>query len=414
MRQLTGFTDQPRQASIVTIDDGSRATLLLEYKPNQNGWFFSITREDFVLNGVRLVPSPNILRQWKELLPFGLLVATTNNAEPFNQSDFADGFCELYLLDADEVEEVEAAAFPGNASITDPALLRLRFRPVAPVTALVSFASKFGETLTKCGFSGYDDGSYDAGNPTAWNGYGKKWLTKTLSGELLSLCCSGISGIPIQSAFQFRGALSYSPFDCSTTDNRERRNLDGPSGTCGSPLSYNPWSAITDITAPSSEGNQTDFQAQTTLEQYSLVGPGLCSDTTSQIRTGTASETLEDEDTVSNAIDRAGPTSTGTDDFAFTGIYGTTSPESTSSFALDEGQSVDMTWQVIGAPLVNYRLRIFFINTVRSTEAPLAESFLDVFLTTDSNGEWSDVIPIPEPSEDRRREYSGVYEITIA
>lgn len=114
MNLLEGFTDQAKQQTTIVLADGSRAVLLLEYRPNQIGWFASLTYGRFTLNGQRLVSSPNYLRQWREQIPFGLAVLGVNNVDPLRQTDLADGSVSLYLLDQADVEAVEAAVYPGT------------------------------------------------------------------------------------------------------------------------------------------------------------------------------------------------------------------------------------------------------------------------------------------------------------
>ncbi len=114
MNLLQGFTDQAKQQTTLVLADGSRAVLVLEYRPNQIGWFASLTYGEFRLNGQRLVSSPNYLRQWREQIPFGLSVLGVNNADPLRQTDLSDGTVTLYLLDQPDVEAVEAAVYPGT------------------------------------------------------------------------------------------------------------------------------------------------------------------------------------------------------------------------------------------------------------------------------------------------------------
>jgi hypothetical protein len=110
---IQGLTDKPKQTTTIVLDDGTKVTLALEYRPQQLGWFYDLTWEEFTLNGRRLVASPNIVRDFRNLIPFGISVLTAGAVEPLNQGDFVDGTVTLILLDADEVEEVEAAIFPG-------------------------------------------------------------------------------------------------------------------------------------------------------------------------------------------------------------------------------------------------------------------------------------------------------------
>lgn len=117
MKLITGLTDQPNQQSTIILPDGTGVTLMLNYVPQQAGWFYTVTwqgqAQPFEVDGVRLVSSPNILRIWRKLLTFGIAVVTVANVEPSGASTFIDGTTALYLLDADEVAEIEAAVFPG-------------------------------------------------------------------------------------------------------------------------------------------------------------------------------------------------------------------------------------------------------------------------------------------------------------
>jgi hypothetical protein len=113
MKTITGLTDQPKQQTGLVLSDGSRAVLTLEYRANQLGWFYDITWDSFTLNGQRLVTSPNILRQFRNKLPFGIAVVTTDNVEPLRQTDFAAGVATLYLLDSTDVSDIETTVFGG-------------------------------------------------------------------------------------------------------------------------------------------------------------------------------------------------------------------------------------------------------------------------------------------------------------
>lgn len=111
MTELGGITDQPNQSSRIVLADGSIATIALTYVQNQAGWFYDISWGTWAANGRRLVSSPNILRQFREIIPFGLAVYTDENADPVSIEDFADGTSVLYLLDQADVAALEASTF---------------------------------------------------------------------------------------------------------------------------------------------------------------------------------------------------------------------------------------------------------------------------------------------------------------
>lgn len=113
MKILSGITNQPQQEATILIADGTKVTLRLEYRPQQRGWFYDLDWTTFSLYGQRLVASPNILRQYRKLIPFGLAVATAGQVEPIGLEDFNSGKITLYLLNADDVLAIEAYSFHG-------------------------------------------------------------------------------------------------------------------------------------------------------------------------------------------------------------------------------------------------------------------------------------------------------------
>ena len=102
----------PFQRARLVLADSSRASMTLWYSTGQSGWFFDLEYGDkFALSGVRLVSSPNLLRSWRDILPFGLAVLTKNKSEPLRQTDLSDGTVELYLLEGDDISYVEKEFF---------------------------------------------------------------------------------------------------------------------------------------------------------------------------------------------------------------------------------------------------------------------------------------------------------------
>ena len=109
MRLLTGITNSPVQTCSIKIDDGSTAQITLRYSAGQRSWFCDLAHDptNFLLTGFRLVTTPNILRQYKNLLPFGLMVAYPAGGEPMTQDCLSDGTVTLVLLTAADVQTVE-------------------------------------------------------------------------------------------------------------------------------------------------------------------------------------------------------------------------------------------------------------------------------------------------------------------
>ena len=68
---INEITDEPKQRHLVVIEGYDRIEMILEYKPNQYGWFATFNWQDFSINNIRLSISENVLRPYKNLIPFG-------------------------------------------------------------------------------------------------------------------------------------------------------------------------------------------------------------------------------------------------------------------------------------------------------------------------------------------------------
>lgn len=113
MTILSGLTNQSAQVSQLQLEDGTLATLTLNYRPNQIGWFYDLGYADFELNGQRLVTSPNCLYQFQNLIPFGLACVTVENSEPLTQNAFSDGTSVLVLLTPNDIVAQQYTVFGG-------------------------------------------------------------------------------------------------------------------------------------------------------------------------------------------------------------------------------------------------------------------------------------------------------------
>jgi len=114
MTTITGLTDQPKQQSTVVLPDGSQVSLYLEYRSQSAGWVLDVAWQTFGVNGLRLTASPNVMRKWQNIVPFGLAVLTAGNAEPVTLAALADGTTTLLLLDPTDIAQINATAYPGN------------------------------------------------------------------------------------------------------------------------------------------------------------------------------------------------------------------------------------------------------------------------------------------------------------
>lgn len=103
---IQNVTSNPYQKQAVVLENGESVIMTLYFRPLQLGWFVEqLTYQTFVLNGLRITNSPNMLNQWRNQLPFGLACFSTANREPSQQKDFSSGASKLYVLTEAEVAE---------------------------------------------------------------------------------------------------------------------------------------------------------------------------------------------------------------------------------------------------------------------------------------------------------------------
>jgi hypothetical protein len=110
MYQVQQLTSDPSQQQNLILADGTILSMSLYFSQQQAGWFCSLSYgSSFVLNGFRIVVSPNILRQWQNVVPFGLSCFSPSGVgrEPSQQQDFSSGAFQLTILTEEEVVEYE-------------------------------------------------------------------------------------------------------------------------------------------------------------------------------------------------------------------------------------------------------------------------------------------------------------------
>lgn len=111
--QITNLTNFADQNTILQLIDGSTATMELIYQGAAERWVTNITYGSQVFNGINVCCYPNILRQWRNVLPFGLTFATADQTDPFDINDFSSGRVAVFLLDQADVNLVESTIFGG-------------------------------------------------------------------------------------------------------------------------------------------------------------------------------------------------------------------------------------------------------------------------------------------------------------
>ena len=107
MYKLNSLAGEPKQ-KITAIIGNSRIDFIFEYKANQLGWFFDFTINGNSYRNIRLTTSHNILRAYRNWLPFGLACTTLDGFEPMDLDDFVTGYATIYLLDKNDINTIES------------------------------------------------------------------------------------------------------------------------------------------------------------------------------------------------------------------------------------------------------------------------------------------------------------------
>lgn len=114
MQQLTNITDEPKQEMNVRLDNGDIITLRFEYVASQLGWYLDIIYNDFESTFHRITNCPNMIRQWRRILPFGIACTVKEESEPYFIDDFKNGRASFYVLSESDVQYVENTFYKGE------------------------------------------------------------------------------------------------------------------------------------------------------------------------------------------------------------------------------------------------------------------------------------------------------------
>lgn len=106
MNVIQQITADPLQQQTLILPTGASLSITLYFIALQQGWFITnLTYGAFVLNGLRITNSPNMLNQFLNQIPFGLGCFSNGNREPSLIQDFASGNSTLYLLTQAECQQ---------------------------------------------------------------------------------------------------------------------------------------------------------------------------------------------------------------------------------------------------------------------------------------------------------------------
>lgn len=111
MQLITSITSKSKQRMTLVLENNETVDFLLYYSIRQQNWFFDFTYKNLTVNGSTVVLTPNALRQYRKQIPFGIAFAATSFVEPFSIDDFSSGRVNMFVLNANEVEQAESEIY---------------------------------------------------------------------------------------------------------------------------------------------------------------------------------------------------------------------------------------------------------------------------------------------------------------
>lgn len=107
MIQITSITNAPKQRIDIPFGDGETIIFRLYFMPTQYSWYYDFEYNDYASYGNKVVLTYNSLRHLKNILPFGFAFLSESKVEPYSIEDFSSDRIRMYLLDKEEIQEIE-------------------------------------------------------------------------------------------------------------------------------------------------------------------------------------------------------------------------------------------------------------------------------------------------------------------
>lgn len=111
MQVITQITNNPIQTMKLVLDTKELVQFNLRFMPTQMSWYCDVIYNDIEIYGLKVALFPNLLRHFKNMLPFGIAFTANDHVEPFKLDDFTSGRVQMYVLNQDEVEQIEGLGF---------------------------------------------------------------------------------------------------------------------------------------------------------------------------------------------------------------------------------------------------------------------------------------------------------------
>ena len=107
MIEILNITADYNQSFNISLEDGSNLFFKINYIHSQKSWFFSLQKDAFIINNLRLVTTPSLLFQFKNIINFDILVLSSDIYDPGFLTDFTTGRIRIFVLNADDRQFID-------------------------------------------------------------------------------------------------------------------------------------------------------------------------------------------------------------------------------------------------------------------------------------------------------------------
>jgi hypothetical protein len=111
MEIATSLTQYPNQIHTIPLANNETALIRLYYNARMQCWYFDLEYKEITINCIKVTIHPNILRQFRNILPFGICFLSDGYIEPFEIEAFSHGRVSMGILSEEEVTQVESEIY---------------------------------------------------------------------------------------------------------------------------------------------------------------------------------------------------------------------------------------------------------------------------------------------------------------
>lgn len=111
MLYINKITSDPSQNINLTGIPNLNIAMTLRYLARMQLWVMGLKFGTTTINGIMVTTAPNMLRQFKNNMPFGIACLKADGLDPYYLTDFSTQAANLYLLNSDDVAVLEAEMF---------------------------------------------------------------------------------------------------------------------------------------------------------------------------------------------------------------------------------------------------------------------------------------------------------------